>query len=138
MKYVLSGIVLGAMCVLLPLSGCSKRTVPNFVRAEVTIRFPTDANLELGTKVVTDAEKVKRLAAFFPGVGEGRSSSMAGGWTADGTIEFFPSNGKSISVAFDSCFEYWSEYPQGDGDWPLADEFRSYLVELMKERDNRP
>ena len=103
-----------------------------FLKAEITIRFATGANLQLGTTTIMDPEDLKRLAAFFPGLGEGKTGQTFASWEPDGTIEFFRSNGESMGVAFGADFKYWAEYPQGQGDWPLSAEFRPYLVKSVK------
>jgi len=150
----MSVIAISSVCLLLLVGACSNEAgrsartdglnVPEevktpeeadaatkFIKAVITIRFATGANLKIGTTTITDPEGLKRLAAFFPGLGEGKSGPTFGGWEPDGTIEFFRSNGESVTVAFGADFEYWSEYSKGQGDWPLSPEFEPYLAKSI-------
>ncbi|GAF87293.1 unnamed protein product [marine sediment metagenome] len=132
MKPAVSGIVLSGLCALLAGLGCSKQPAPNFVAARIGVFGPTDTLFDASTtKTITNPQDVKRLASFFPHLGEGKSSSNAAPSVPYARIDFFESNGQCATVIFESQFEAWSE---GRGDWRLSAEFRPYFLELMKEQ----
>lgn len=158
MERSVSVIAISSVCLLLLVCACSNEAAQSartddpdvseevkttkeadaaaeFIKADITIRFATGAKLKLGTTTITDPEDVKRLAAFFPDMGEGKTGPIFGGWEPTGTIEFFRSDDESVAVAFGADFEYWSEYSKGRGDWPLSAKFRPYLVNLVNGED---
>ncbi|MFI5380319.1 MAG: hypothetical protein ACHRHE_13550 [Tepidisphaerales bacterium] len=80
------------------------------------------------TIVVQDAEELRDLLAFFPGIGTNRHSNIAGGWFPGVVIEFQHVNGDVTRVYVDLKLRVWHEML---GDWWLDPGFRSYLKRLM-------
>jgi len=134
MKHRLSGTIVSTVSALLLACGCSKDTAPEFVKAKITIHV-TFGIVQPGTKLVTDATEVKRLAQFFPGLGKRRLVLEAASWVPTGTIEFFHPDQESVTVEFGSQLKLWTD---GQGDRPLAAGFKPFLAELMKEQEIAP
>jgi RNA polymerase sigma factor (sigma-70 family) len=90
---------------------------------------------------VTDAEAMKTLAAFFPGLGQGKKSSTAAGWKAALLIDFHSTindDEKVVRVTVNRDYDTWSE---GNGDWtakPGLEKFVAGLIDKAREKRTRP
>lgn len=112
-------------------SGCSEvenkvekekaKPAPKFVSAEVTIVLDRKKLV----KTFSDEATVAKLAARFPGAGQGKGSESAGSWEADAVIIFKKSDGEKVRIS--TNYKHWSE---GQGDWDVEDE---RLGELLKK-----
>lgn len=125
----------------------AKETEPkqDFVRATITRSFTvpdadgaSDLLDQSVVTVVSKPEDVAKLAAFFPGAGQGKKSDWAGGWIPYAEIELERSNGETVRITFDPQFELWAERENGHGDWPLDSKFQPYFLSLLKETDAVP
>lgn len=113
-----------------------------FVEARITqyftlaLRAEDQAHLDSPKKtVVKSSKEVQRLAAFFPSMGEGKKTpdGRSGGWITFARIEFvLRTHGAVNSVSVDPDLEEWAE---GEGDWPLSDEFGPFLFRLLEKEE---
>jgi hypothetical protein len=81
-------------------------------------------------KTVTDRDAVAKLASFFSGVGEGKQSSIAGGWKGGYWVKFERADGKSVNVTVNDRGSTWSE---GHGDWQAMPGLKEYLDQLLAD-----
>jgi hypothetical protein len=82
---------------------------------------------ENGPTIVRDAEAIKKLQAFFPQLGSGKKSRVAGAWKPRALCVFVAEDGARTKVS--TTFALWST---GDGDWWVNGDLASYLGELTK------
>jgi hypothetical protein len=84
---------------------------------------------------------MKKLTAFFPGLGEGKKSPTAAGWKAALLIDFHSDTDEKnhvLRVTVNRDYDTWSE---GNGDWgvkPGLEKFVSALIEQEKGKRDRP
>jgi hypothetical protein len=101
----------------------------SFVRVEVTRYYDADKNrVEPSTKVIDQPDAIKTLLAFFPGVGTGRESFIAGGWKTGVEVKMIRADGSTHQVTSDHGYSVWSE---GCGDFRLNGSFRDYISTLF-------
>lgn len=124
--------VAAACIVVLYAGGCSLEKADgdasrkcSYVRAEVTISTCVQGSVSSESFVVHNRDEVCRLAAYFPGLGNGANSSQAASWVPSVRIGFIKTNGEANSVA--TNYEFWSE---GHGDWPVNAGLEAYLREI--------
>lgn len=97
-----------------------------FARAVVTLHYDEKGQyLEGKTITLTDADKVRELSSYFPGLGQGRKSPMAAGWEGSLTIAFEHREGETVEVWTDPEMELWSE---GHGDWKVKPGLRDFVL----------
>jgi hypothetical protein len=80
---------------------------------------------------VSDRDEVARLASFFPGVGRGSKSGIAGGWKAGYSIVFDRADGGgTVNVTVNPEATTWSEV---HGDWDAKPGLKEYLDKLFED-----
>lgn len=141
--YIMEGsgkfiVFFGAALLVTP-CGCGKRAAPNFVSAKITCYYSVDPpgdgmHPERSTTLITDAETVQRLAAFFPHAGQGKTTWIGTGWESFAKILFVRPNGDTVKVAVSYDLKDWAEK---GGDWSIKDpkKFRTFFLELVKKSD---
>lgn len=77
---------------------------------------------------VTDPAIVNELLAFFPHVGTGRSSTVAGGWYPGAMVRVYKQDGSELRIFIHPQMNYWHEM---QGDWPLHPKFRDFVRRLQ-------
>lgn len=113
-------IVFLAASLICLIVGCSDRATPpnskegtvKFNRADVKLVFDDKGQLVNTVQRVIDPKAVEELAAFFPGLGTGKKSRMAGAWMANLQIEFYDADGTRHVVITD--YNDWREGASGD------------------------
>jgi hypothetical protein len=122
---------------LLACPGCTKEVT--FSKAVVERRVVKDGQPVLDASgrgktervTVADREQVARLASFFPGVGRGRDSGIAGGWKAGYSITFDRADGGgTVNVTVNPAATTWSER---QGDWDAKPGLKEYLDKLVDD-----
>ena len=125
-----------AVAAVVPMSVLTAAGRPAFDKAHVSILVgPSDRPVEAGkAKVLTldRREDIDALAAFFPGVGQGRASSRAGAWEADVVVKFAAPAGKTVRVTV-SLAESPPTWSEGRGDWPVKGDLGAFLRKLAKD-----
>jgi RNA polymerase sigma factor (sigma-70 family) len=107
---------------------------PGFVRAEITVIARDGGRDE--HKTLTDLAQVARLASFFPGLGDGKKSEVAGGWSPRVAVQF-EGGGKKVRVVAHPDLGTWRADPRV-GDRPARAGLGEYLDELfLGERQER-
>jgi hypothetical protein len=97
--------------------------------------FDSDGKAKMEVSTITDREEVAKLAAFFPGMGQGKESSIAGGWKAGYTVRFERDKGDPLTIRTDDQCLMWSE---GQGDWKPKAGLKAFMDDLFKkERPKR-
>jgi hypothetical protein len=96
--------------------------------SKVEIRTVAPGRTYAKRVLVTQPETLQRVLAFFPRVGSGHRSSIAGFWISAVEVECFREDGTSVTASIDPDFRYWTE---GKGDWPLREGFEALLTELL-------
>ncbi len=125
---------------LVPAAGCARPTssargftkavVERPVAEEGRPVFDEAGLVRMERRTVTDPGQVAALAAYFPGVGEGRVSPSAGGWKAGYWVKFERADGSSVTVTVDGDGRSWSE---GRGDWHAAPRLKERLDAILAE-----
>ena len=122
---------------LLGCPGCAKDVA--FSKAVVERRVFKDGQPVLDASgkgktervTVTDPAEVARLASFFPGVGRGNTSGIAGGWIAGYSIKLDRADsGGTVNVTVNPDATTWSE---GKGDWDAKPGLKEYLDKLVAD-----
>lgn len=108
--------------------GCSKET-PKFEKAQVERLLPQDAK---ATTTITDGDTVAQLASYFPGLAQGKESSIAGGWKAGYIVTFKPVQGNPVKVHVHPEGKTWSE---GKGDWKAKPGLKEYLDKSLEKAE---
>jgi hypothetical protein len=103
----------------------------NYASAIVTVR---DYAPIRSIKIRLDAASANRLATYFPQLGRGQTSGIAGAWMSSVEVDFKAADGAITNVA--SNFEVWSE---GSGDWATQPGLEAYIfsIRLDAERKSR-
>jgi hypothetical protein len=104
------------------------KTVGDLTKAVITRRNARGEKPKEYHDTVREPQTLKRLASFFPGLGQGKTSPVAGPKPDLARIEFFQAGGKAFTVRVDGQLDVWSE---GRGNWALAPEFRDVFVGLL-------
>jgi hypothetical protein len=128
--------IIPALAVVVPLLGCGdqNKETPVFGKVEIERLLPLDAK---GKTTIQDHETVAKLAVFFPEMGRGKSSDIAGGWVAAYRLKFIPIQGDPVTDSVDPDGEVWSE-GNGRGDWRAKPGLKGFLNKLFsKEEDKR-
>jgi hypothetical protein len=116
--------------------GCLGNTsASNFVSVEIVWRaddhgqFTGDSTVWAHPRALTltSQEDIRRLAAYFPGMGTGKRADMAGGWKAFAEFTFKRSEGTVVHLFADPDLKSWSE---GHGDWPVNGDLAKELATL--------
>ncbi|HET6881311.1 MAG TPA: hypothetical protein VFI31_14210, partial [Pirellulales bacterium] len=97
----------------------------NYAGAVVTIR---DYAPTRSTKITLDATLANHLATFFPQLGTGKKSRIAGTWMPTVEVQFMAAEGTVTHVA--STFDVWSE---GNGDFAAQPGLEAYVSSLRRE-----
>ncbi len=128
-------IALTAAAVLLSF-GCGgpAKDGPRFDKIEVERLSPRGGRDK--AIVVTDRETLAQIAGFFPGVGQGKKSDIAGGWRPGYRLKFVPAEGAPILVSVDPDGKVWSE-GHGNGDWQAKTGLKKYLDDLLARNADR-
>jgi hypothetical protein len=121
-----------AVCVL----GCGRpdKEGPAFTKVEIQRLLPLDSRAET---TINDPATVAKLAAFFPNVGRGAKSDIAGGWAAGYRLRFKPAEGEPVEVRVDSDGKVWTE-GRGNGDWKAKPGLKEFLDGLLKKKQDQP
>jgi hypothetical protein len=113
-----------------PLASAKSANSPSaegqFVNAVITRYLSYEGRpIQPVTTVITKPSELENLSSYFPQMGQGKKSAVAGGWIAFATIEFHrKGTPKSLIARVDPSFELWTE---GKGDWPLKAGLRDYF-----------
>jgi len=99
----------------------------NYANGVLTVRDYAPVH---STKITLDAASANRLAAFFPQLGTGSRSRIAGAWMPTVEVDFKAADGKVTHVM--SNFEVWSE---GRGDWAAQPGLEAHVTELRREAE---
>jgi hypothetical protein len=120
-------VVAASVCVF----GCGRpdKKEPAFVKVEIQRLLPLDSKAET---TINDPAAIAKLAAFFPSVGRGAKSDIAGGWKAAYRLTFKPAEGDPVEVRVDSDGKVWTE-GRGNGDWKAKPGLKEHLDGLLKE-----
>lgn len=102
-----------------------------YVKAVIT--YPPDRpESERRTVTVSDKDQLRDLLEFFPGVDEGKNSSIErGDWRPFARIRFCNENDQCATVLIDAALTRWSE-SRGQGEWPLKPEFKKFFERLRR------
>jgi RNA polymerase sigma factor (sigma-70 family) len=101
---------------------------PGFTRAEIALNPDDPGKPPKKFKAIIDRVVVAKLAGFFPGVGTGRESPIAGGWIPVASIKFVRQDGKApVTVNIAPGFDLWSE---GPGDWKTKPGLQAFIEQL--------
>lgn len=113
------------------LLGCGRpdKEGPTLVKVEIQRLLPLNSKAET---TIDDRAAVAKLAAFFPNVGRGAKSDIAGGWVARYRLTFKPAEGEPIEVRVDSDGKVWTE-GRGNGDWKAKPGLKDHLDGLLKK-----
>jgi len=131
--------------------GCRKSTIEpppvvtdttppdhQYIRAVITYFLDPDTKQPLDRPakvVISDYPEISKLAAFFPGMGDGKTSTTPATWTTFASIQFVVGREYSVSVRVDPQFQAWTEEGDpGSGEWMLKPEFGEYFVGLLKKK----
>src|ERR1035437_1659287 len=78
---------------------------------------------------INDPQELAKFASFFPQMGKGKKSYIAGGWMSGTDIKLYKADGTviSISVSVNDDYNVWSE---GNGDWRVKGDLKTYLNKL--------
>ncbi|MBP3956351.1 sigma-70 family RNA polymerase sigma factor [Gemmata sp. G18] len=110
----------------------SEKAPAEYVSAEATLYLGRDGlggkPGEVMKKAITDEETLAKLAACFPELGSGKTSSTAGAWKAAVTFQFTNRKGELIKV-----YSNWTEWNQGKGDWPVKASLMKLTGELFEQ-----
>jgi RNA polymerase sigma factor (sigma-70 family) len=80
--------------------------------------------------------ELTRLMAFFPAMGQGRKSPVAGGWKAEYTVRFQEKRGRPLAtVRTNSACSLWTE---GQGDWKSNPGLKDFMDEFFKRQPPDP
>jgi len=124
-----------AIAMAVPLMGCGGRDEDRtqvFNRVEIKrILPPMESRSET---MRADGETAAKLAAFFPGMAQGKNSNIAGGWRAGYVLTFSPAKGEQIKITVDSDGKTWSE---GQGDWRAKSGLKEYLDGLFEKGNEK-
>lgn len=101
----------------------------NYASARLTVRDYAPAR---STKVTLDAASANRLATFFPQLGTGKKSRIAGAWMPTVEVNFKAADGAVTHVM--SNFEVWSE---GRGDWAAQPGLEVYVSSIRHEAEHK-
>jgi hypothetical protein len=95
----------------------------------VTIALFGDARgqVKKGPTVIRDAKRIDQLKTFFPQLGSGKRSRIAGAWKSLAVCDFEAEGGTKVQVH--TNYRQWSV---GDGDWPVNGDLSAYLDQLTK------
>jgi hypothetical protein len=121
-----------AVCML----GCGRpdKEAPAFTKVEIQRLLPLDSKAET---TINDLAAVAKIAAFFPNVGRGAKSDIAGGWKAAYRLTFKPAEGEAVEVRVDSDGKVWTE-GRGNGDWKAKPGLKEHLDGLLKKKQEQP
>jgi hypothetical protein len=127
-------LVLGVM------SGCPAPRMSSAVFTRAVVERPVyedgrpvfDASgmAKLERKTFSDPDTVRELASFFPGVGQGKESRIAGGWKAGYWVKFDRADGSTVNVTVNPKATTWSETR---GDWDAEPGLKEFLDRLFTE-----
>lgn len=81
------------------------------------------------TVVIRDADQIRRLISFMPGVGKGRESGVGGHWVADLEITLTKEDGTSVTV-----FSNYDRWVEGPSDWAVNPGFKEFIDSLLPAR----
>jgi hypothetical protein len=118
------------------LAGCSDQSEETkFVEAVIETYYDAQRQSKEIKRTIQNPEEVRKLASFFPRMGEGKESDEAAAEEAFGTITFTRKSGEPIRVSVSHSLDAWSE---GQGDWPLSKDFEPYFLRLLQEDGDKP
>jgi hypothetical protein len=129
------------LLVLVPLPGCNapgkgssdftKAVVERAVYKDGGPVFDPSGMAKMERRTITDRDTVAKLASFFPRVGQGKESGIAGGWTAGYWVKFDRADGGgTVNVTVNHKATTWSE---GKGDWDAQPGLQEFLDKLFAE-----
>jgi hypothetical protein len=90
--------------------------------------FDPSGMVRMERKTITDRDEVAKLVAFFPGVGRGKESAIAGGWRPGYWVKLTRADGGSANVTVNDDATVWSE---GHGDWKAQPGLKEHLDRLL-------
>jgi hypothetical protein len=130
----------GLLLLLAPLVGCHApgTGAADFTRATVERQVVQDGKpvfdpsgmVRMERKTISTREEVAKLVSFFPGMGQGKESGIAGGWRPGYWVKLTRSDGGSVNVTVNDDASVWSE---GHGDWKAQPGLKGYLDRLLAE-----
>jgi hypothetical protein len=132
---LVAGLLLGCQSFTKDTSPLVKAVVERPVVREGRPVFDEGGMVRMERKTITAREELDRLASFFPGVGEGKHSGIAGGWKAGYWVKFERADGKSVQLTVNHQGTTWSE---GQGDWDAPPGLKEHLDRLLVDGDKTP
>jgi hypothetical protein len=100
---------------------------PTYTSVEITIFDDARGAINKGPMVIRGPEVIDKLKTFFPQLGSGKKSRIAGAWKRRAVCDFAAEDGTKIKVH--TNYKQWSV---GDGDWQVNGDLSAYLDELTK------
>src|SRR5260370_792650 len=123
--------------------GCNSPGKPEFDKAVVErpvvkdgkIVFDKDGKAKMEVRTITGRAEIEKLASFFPEMGQGKESSIAGAWKAAYTVRFERDKGEPLTIRTDYKCQQWSE---GRGDWEAQSGLKDFMDDLFKKGGAKP